>query len=83
MRIATVGKGSAGKSPIAGTLALDVDTMPGLVLSLGMNLGAVGDAGLPEDLGERQEGRGWVLKEEFLPIFLHEEVFDYSGRSRD
>jgi CO dehydrogenase maturation factor len=75
LRIALVGKGGAGKSVICGTLArvfarrghrvlaLDVDTLPGLALSLGLPLDETGDAGLPEDLGERQEERGWVLRE--------------------
>jgi CO dehydrogenase maturation factor len=44
LRVAVVGKGGAGKSLIAGTLArrghhvlaLDVDTLPGLALSLGL-----------------------------------------------
>jgi CO dehydrogenase maturation factor len=71
LRVAVVGKGGAGKSLIAGTLArrghhvlaLDVDTLPGLALSLGLALDRVGDAGLPEDLAEQQEGRGWVLRE--------------------
>ena len=75
LRVALVGKGGAGKSMICGTLArvlarcghrvlaLDVDTLPGLALSLGLPLDAVGDAGLPEDLGEHQEERGWVLRE--------------------
>jgi len=75
LRVALVGKGGAGKSAIAGTLArllarrghrvlaLDVDTLPGLALSLGLALDRVGDAGLPETLAERQEERGWVLRE--------------------
>jgi CO dehydrogenase maturation factor len=74
MRLALVGKGGSGKSVVAGTvarllaregtpvLALDVDTLPGLAFSLG--LGPVGDAGLPPELAERQEGKGWVLREE-------------------
>jgi len=74
VRVAFVGKGGSGKSTIAGTvarllaragepvLALDVDTMPGLSFSIG--LGRIGDAGLPEELGERREGKGWVLREE-------------------
>jgi CO dehydrogenase maturation factor len=74
MRVAFVGKGGSGKSTIAGTvarllaragepvLALDVDTMPGLSYSLG--LGPVTDAGMPEELAERREGEGWVLREE-------------------
>lgn len=75
LRVALVGKGGAGKSVISGTLArvfarrghrvlaLDVDTMPGLAWSLGLSLETVGDAGLPEELGERQPERGWVLVE--------------------
>src|SRR5919197_5667959 len=73
MRIAFVGKGGSGKSTIAGTLArllardgervlaLDVDTMPGLAFSIG--LGRVGDAGMPEELGQRRPGEGWVMRE--------------------
>ena len=72
MRVAFVGKGGSGKSVLSGTLArvlarrgqrvlaLDVDTMPGLAFSLGI---PVHDAGLPEELGERQEGRGWVVRD--------------------
>ena len=68
MRIAFIGKGGSGKSTIAGTvarllargghpvLALDVDTMPGLAFSVG--LGRIADAGMPEELGERREGKG-------------------------
>jgi CO dehydrogenase maturation factor len=74
MRLALVGKGGSGKSVVAGTvarilarqgssvLALDVDTLPGLAYSVG--LGRIGDAGMPPDLAERQEGKGWVLREE-------------------
>lgn len=74
MRVAFVGKGGSGKSTLAGTvarllaragepvLALDVDTLPGLAFSLG--LGRITDAGLPEELGERREGEGWVLRDE-------------------
>lgn len=73
LRIAFVGKGGAGKSLIAATvarllarrgdrvLALDMDTMPGLALSLGV---VAGPAGLPEDLAEQREGAGWVMKED-------------------
>jgi CO dehydrogenase maturation factor len=72
MRVAFVGKGGSGKSVLCGTLArvlarrghrvlaLDVDTMPGLAFSLGVPLR---DEGLPEGLGERQEGRGWVVRD--------------------
>ncbi len=75
LRVALVGKGGAGKSAISGmlarvlarrghrVLALDVDTLPGLALSLGLAPDAVGDAGLPEELGERQPDRGWMLRE--------------------
>lgn len=75
LRVALVGKGGAGKSAIAGTLArilarcghhvlaLDMDTLPGLALSLGLALGTVGDAGLPDDLAERHTDRGWVLRD--------------------
>lgn len=74
MRVAFVGKGGSGKSTIAGTaarllarsgqsvLALDVDTVPGLAFSVG--LGRITDAGMPNELGERREGEGWVLREE-------------------
>lgn len=82
MRIAVVGKGGAGKSAVCGTLArvlarrghrvlaLDVDTLPGLALSLGFPPGAVDDAGLPEELAERQPERGWVLREGVDPAAL-------------
>ncbi len=75
LRVALIGKGGAGKSAISGTLArvlarrghrvlsLDVDTLPGLALSLGLSPDTVGDAGLPEELGERQPERGWMLRE--------------------
>lgn len=74
MRLALVGKGGSGKSVIAGTiarllarkrrsvLALDIDTLPGLAFSIG--LGPTPDNGLPEDLAERREGSGWVLRAE-------------------
>lgn len=74
MRLAFIGKGGSGKSTVAGTvarilardhghvLALDVDPLPGLAFSLG--LGQVPEAGLPEELAERREGSGWVMKEE-------------------
>jgi CO dehydrogenase maturation factor len=75
LRVALVGKGGAGKSAIAGTLAralaqrghrvlaLDVDTLPGLAWSLGLSPAVVGDAGLPEDLAERHPERGWGLRD--------------------
>lgn len=73
MRLAFIGKGGSGKSTVAGTvarilarnkghvLALDVDPLPGLAFSVG--LGQVPEAGLPEELAERREGSGWVMKE--------------------
>jgi len=81
MRIAFVGKGGAGKSVIAATtarligrqghpvLALDMDTMPGLALSLGIE---VGPDGLPEELAEQREGEGWVMRTEVSPAELVE-----------
>ena len=74
IRVAFVGKGGSGKSTMAGTvarllardsqrvLALDVDTMPGLAFSIG--LGRITDEGMPAELGERREGKGWVLRED-------------------
>lgn len=85
IRVAFIGKGGSGKSTIAGTvarliarnggkvLALDVDTLPGLSFSLG--LGRIDDAGLPQDLAERQEGKGWVLRE---PVSAEELVDRYA-----
>ena len=73
MRIAFVGKGGSGKSTIAGSvarllgragesvLALDVDTLPGLSISLG--LPSAPDSTLPDDLAERRENEGWVMKD--------------------
>jgi len=72
VRIAFAGKGGGGKSFIAATLArslahragpvlaLDLDTMPGLALSLGAN---AGPEGLPEELAEERPGIGWVMRE--------------------
>lgn len=70
MRVAFVGKGGSGKSLIAGTLArmlarrgdrvlaLDMDSVPGLALALGMR----GDThGPPERLAERR-GDEWVVE---------------------
>jgi CO dehydrogenase maturation factor len=70
MRVAFMGKGGAGKSSIAGTfarllaargepvLAIDSDPMPGLAISLGLQ---VTDVGLPDeaihDAGEGQRPR--------------------------
>lgn len=73
VRVAFVGKGGVGKSVIAATvarllarrgqpvLALDIDTMPGLLWSLGP---IAGSGTLPENLAERREGQGWVMKTE-------------------
>lgn len=75
LRIALAGKGGAGKSVVAGTLArtlarlghfvlaLDVDTLPGLAFSLGLPLEEANRGGLPDDLAERLPERGWVLRE--------------------
>lgn len=77
MRIAVVGKGGAGKSVLAGTmarllarrgervLALDSDLMPGLALSLGAE--ASGDPPL-NDAAERPEGARWRLKKGIGPV---------------
>ena len=65
MNLAVVGKGGAGKSTVAAViartwarrghavLAVDLDTNPGLALSLGMGLT---DSGLPEEAVEAAEG---------------------------
>lgn len=65
-----------GKSVIAGTvarllarrgdrvLALDIDTMPGLALSVGMS---VRPHGLPASLAERRQGAGWVMTWDTAP----------------
>lgn len=75
MRIAFVGKGGSGKSLLCSLLiqrlaengqrilAMDMDTVPGLGLSLGLSPQVIGDAGLPEDLAERVPEKGWQLKE--------------------
>lgn len=71
MRVAFAGKGGGGKSFIAATLArslargatrvlaLDIDTMPGLALSLGAK---AGPEGLPEELAMEKPGVGWVMR---------------------
>jgi len=73
MRLAVVGKGGSGKSFISGTLArilaknghhiltLDIDTVPGLAVSLGLSAEKIGDAGLPENLVEKIPKKGWQL----------------------
>lgn len=75
LRIALAGKGGAGKSAIAATLArtlarrghsvlaLDVDTLPGLAFSLGLSLDEASLGELPADLAERVPERGWVLRD--------------------
>lgn len=80
LRIAFVGKGGAGKSLIAGTLcrqlarsgqcvlAMDVDTMVGLSISLGLGENTTG--GLPSGLAERVEGKGWQVKRGVRPANL-------------
>lgn len=72
MRVAFVGKGGDGKSFTAATfarslarrgarvLALDIDSMPGLALSLGA---ARDSEPLPGDLAEERPGEGWVMRE--------------------
>jgi len=72
MRLAVVGKGGAGKSVVAGTmarilardgervLALDSDLLPGLSLSIGVGV----DGGLPplREAAEKNEDGRWRLK---------------------
>lgn len=79
LKVAFVGKGGAGKSALAGTvcrqlarrghrvLALDVDTMPGLAVSLGM---PPEGARLPAGLAERVEGKGWQVVKGARPAQL-------------
>jgi len=80
VRVAFIGKGGAGKSLIAGTLcrqlaragecvlAMDVDTMVGLSISLG--LGQTPSGGLPNGLAERVDGKGWQIKHGVRPASL-------------
>ncbi len=79
LRLALIGKGGAGKTVIAGTLArllarqgrrvfaADLDTNPGLALSIGM--GNV-DLGFPAALVEEHEGAayGWRLTGDLTPL---------------
>lgn len=76
LRVAVVGKGGAGKSVIAGTLArllardgrnvlaLDSDPMPGLTISLGM--GVTDDRSL-EEVVERGDDNRWRFKKGLGP----------------
>jgi CO dehydrogenase maturation factor len=80
LRVAFVGKGGAGKSLIAGTLcrklarsgecvlAMDVDTMVGLSISLGF--GGTVTGRLPSGRAERVEGKGWQVKRGVRPSRL-------------
>ncbi len=89
LRVAFVGKGGTGKSALAGTvcrqlarrghrvLALDVDTMPGLAVSLGM---PPDGARLPTGLAERVEGKGWQVVKDARPARL---VDRYAARAAD
>lgn len=79
MKVAFVGKGGVGKSALAGTLcrhlarrgervlALDLDTMAGMALSIGLNSES---ARLPAGLAERIEGKGWQVKRGLRPSVL-------------
>jgi CO dehydrogenase maturation factor len=79
LRLAFVGKGGSGKSLIAGTLcrqlarlggcvlAMDVDTMVGLGISLGLGEST---GRLPTGLAERVDGKGWQLKRGLRPSAL-------------
>ncbi|MDQ6823816.1 MAG: hypothetical protein M3Z07_04915, partial [Candidatus Eremiobacteraeota bacterium] len=48
-------------------LALDVDTLPGLSVSLGLQNAP--DSTLPDDLAERREGEGWAMKDPGIRAF--------------
>lgn len=84
-----MGKGGVGKSFIAATfarslarrggpvLALDIDAMPGLALSLGAPLEA---EGLPEELAEERPDVGWVIRSEIPALELIER---YAGSAPD
>jgi CO dehydrogenase maturation factor len=77
--VAFVGKGGAGKSALAGTLcrhlaqrgqhvlALDLDTMAGLALSIGLGTDS---ARLPLGLAEHIDGKGWQVKAGLRPARL-------------
>lgn len=92
LRVAFLGKGGTGKSTLAGTvcrhlgrrghtvLALDVDTVPGLAISLGVSM----DTGrLPSQLAELVEGkrgRHWKMVKGAGPARL---VDSFSVRASD
>ena len=81
LRVAFVGKGGAGKSVIAGTLArllatrgepvlaLDSDPLPGLAFSVGVQRT---DAGLPDEIvverPDGEEGPRFQLREDVSPV---------------
>jgi CO dehydrogenase maturation factor len=79
LRLAVIGKGGAGKTVIASTLArllaqrgrrvlaADMDTNPGLAYSIGLGGGV--DHGLPDAALEQDEGSayGWQLRSDLLP----------------
>jgi CO dehydrogenase maturation factor len=79
MKVAFVGKGGSGKSALAGTLcrqlarrggrvlALDLDTMAGLGVSLGLGSDS---ARLPSGLAEPVEGQGWQVRPGLRPSRL-------------
>jgi len=78
LRLAVIGKGGAGKTVLVSTLArllarqgrkvlaVDLDTSPGLAISLGM---APTEAGLPAEAVEEREGAnyGWQLASGVTP----------------
>lgn len=78
LRLAVIGKGGAGKTVLASTLArllarrgrkvlaVDLDTNPGMAMSLGM---APTEAGLPPEAVEHHEGAnyGWQLASGLSP----------------
>jgi CO dehydrogenase maturation factor len=79
LRLAVVGKGGAGKTVLSSTLArllaqrgrkvlaADLDTSPGLAISLGM---APTEAGLPPEAVEEHDGAnyGWQLADGVTPM---------------
>lgn len=91
LRVATVGKGGAGKTLVAGTLArllarrgrpvlaADLDTNPGLAFSLGV---APAAGALPYQATEEREGApyGWALRDGLTPAAA---VADYAVTGPD